>query len=155
MTGEVLATRGISKLPPKYETQRVRRSNLQAALLKRVPKGTIELRKRLISMENLDNGEVKLKFEDEMETDVDLVVGADGVRSIVRQHLFPDHVIKFTGKFRYSLYQNTSEIAYLTCYRNNNLAYTHSCNICSTYSWYYTRCIMVAWSKRIHSLHHS
>jgi salicylate hydroxylase len=97
LTGEVLATKSPSTLPLKYETQRVRRTNLQAALIKKVPVGVIELRKRLKSLEDLGKGGVKLKFEDGTETEVDLVVGGDGIRSVVRQHLFPEHATKFTG----------------------------------------------------------
>uniref|UniRef100_A0A8H7TQM5 FAD-binding domain-containing protein n=1 Tax=Bionectria ochroleuca TaxID=29856 RepID=A0A8H7TQM5_BIOOC len=76
---------------------RARRVRLQSALLSQVPKGIIQFSKKLISLENLDNGKVRLQFKDGTETVVDLLVGADGIRSITRRTLFPDHPLKFTG----------------------------------------------------------
>lgn len=69
-------------LPRKYFAQRVRRTRLQSALLAKVLKGIIQLKKRLISLENLDSGGVRLVFEDGTVTTADLVVGGDGIRSV-------------------------------------------------------------------------
>ncbi|KAH7383468.1 salicylate hydroxylase [Cadophora sp. MPI-SDFR-AT-0126] len=76
--------------------RRVRRTRLQSALKSVVPEGIIKLKKRLSSLENLDVG-VKLIFDDGTESVADLVVGGDGIRSAVREHIFPDHSIRFTG----------------------------------------------------------
>jgi salicylate hydroxylase len=65
-----------------YQPQRVRRTRLQSALKAKVPEGTIKLNKRLLSLENLSEGGVKLIFEDGEETVADLVVGGDGIRSV-------------------------------------------------------------------------
>ncbi|KAL2067583.1 hypothetical protein VTL71DRAFT_2008 [Oculimacula yallundae] len=96
VTGEVLKTTGKQKPLDRYQPQRVRRTRLQAALKSEVPEGIIKLRKRLLSLENLEVG-VKLRFEDGTETVADLVVGGDGIRSVVREHIFPDHTLQFTG----------------------------------------------------------
>ena len=60
----------------------MRRTRLQAVLIGKVPEGVIKLRKRLISLNNLDGGGVLLVFEDGEEVVVDLVVGGDGIRSV-------------------------------------------------------------------------
>ncbi|KAJ9194491.1 hypothetical protein DTO164E3_4181 [Paecilomyces variotii] len=97
LSGELLKQTSPSPLLPlKYHPRRVRRTRLQGALLKHVPGGIIHLSKRLVSLENLQNG-VRLLFEDKTSATADLVIGADGIRSVVREHAFPDHKIKFTG----------------------------------------------------------
>ncbi|CRG92549.1 salicylate hydroxylase [Talaromyces islandicus] len=40
---------------------------------------------------------VRLNFEDGTDTIADLVIGGDGIRSVVRLSLFPEHVTSFTG----------------------------------------------------------
>ncbi len=73
---------------PQYRGQRVRRTRLQAALVAKVPDGIIKLRKRLVSLSNLQEGGARLLFEDGEEVVADLVVGGDGIRS-VRSSQFP------------------------------------------------------------------
>jgi salicylate hydroxylase len=60
----------------------VRRTRLQAALIAKVPEGVIKLKKRLISLSDIDGGGVRLAFEDGQEVVADLVVGGDGIRSV-------------------------------------------------------------------------
>ncbi|KAE9364421.1 FAD/NAD(P)-binding domain-containing protein [Stipitochalara longipes BDJ] len=94
-TGEiVLPEPGI---PRKRGPTRVRRIRLQAALGAQVPKGVIQFSKKLISLQDLEQEGVLLKFEDGTSTTADLVVGGDGVRSVARQSLFPDHTLRYTG----------------------------------------------------------
>lgn len=116
MNGEVLSTTGPSTLPLQYHPRRVRRTRLQSALISRVPPGIIQLNKRLTALENIEEGGVRLTFEDGTETTADLVIGADGIRSVylpnsqrkanyltsfqvVRESIFPEHNIKFIGSF--------------------------------------------------------
>lgn len=82
MTGELVSASSPSTLPLKYQSQRVRRTRLQSALLSKVPQGIIQLKKRLVSLEDLVEGGVRLVFEDGTETTADLVVGGDGIRSV-------------------------------------------------------------------------
>lgn len=86
LSGELLKQTSPSPLLPlKYHPRRVRRTRLQGALLKRVPGGIIHLSKRLVSLENLQNG-VHLLFEDKTSATADLVIGADGIRSVSESH---------------------------------------------------------------------
>ncbi|KAF1811627.1 putative monooxygenase [Eremomyces bilateralis CBS 781.70] len=86
-----------SSFPPWYHPRRVRRMQLQSALLDRIPPGVIQLSKRLTALENRESGRVRLIFEDGATATADLVVGADGIRSVVRENIFPDHKTTFTG----------------------------------------------------------
>ncbi|WOO80007.1 6-methylsalicylic acid decarboxylase atA [Vanrija pseudolonga] len=83
--------------PDKYHDIRARRTVLQAALLSKVPTEVIQLRKRLITTKQLPGGQVRLNFEDGTSADADLLIGADGIRSAVRDSAFPGHEIRFNG----------------------------------------------------------
>jgi salicylate hydroxylase len=82
LTGDILKTTPPSTHPLRYHPQRVRRTRLQSALISKVPDGVIKLNKRLVGLENLTDGGVKLSFEDETQVTADLVVGGDGIRSV-------------------------------------------------------------------------
>lgn len=47
-----------------------------------MPEGIIHLNKGVTSIENILDGGVKITFQDDTETTADLVVGADGIRSV-------------------------------------------------------------------------
>ena len=97
LTGEVVGKTGPVGLPVKYQPRRVRRTRLQSALKGQVPEGVIQLSKTLKEMEDVGAEGVKLSFEDGTQVTADLVVGGDGIRSVVRDHIFPEHRIRFTG----------------------------------------------------------
>lgn len=91
-----------------YQAKRVKRTKLQRALIDVLPepeekeegeeKGILRLKKRLVTLEDLEaQGGIRLRFEDGDEQFADLVVGADGIRSVVRQYAFPNHDIRYTG----------------------------------------------------------
>lgn len=62
---------------------RTQRTKLQAALLSGVAPGTIHLGKKLVQMTDRGPGEgIFLRFEDGTSTLADVVVGADGIRSV-------------------------------------------------------------------------
>jgi salicylate hydroxylase len=68
---------------PRFASIRARRTRLQAALLDKVPDGTIQFGKKLVEIRDLGEGKgVKLRFQDGIETTADFVVGADGIRSV-------------------------------------------------------------------------
>ncbi|KAL5343701.1 hypothetical protein BJX70DRAFT_353307 [Aspergillus crustosus] len=93
---------------------RARRTRLQAALLAKVPQGSIKFSKKLVSLENLPGEEgVRLVFEDRTEVVADIVVGADGLHSIVRQALVPDHQLHFTGNTAFRVLVPKSRLAHL------------------------------------------
>ncbi|PVH73793.1 putative FAD-binding monooxygenase [Cadophora sp. DSE1049] len=112
VTGEVLKSTGKQKPLERYQPQRVRRTRLQAALKSVVPEGIIKLNMRLSSLEILDVG-VKLTFDDGTETFADLVVGGDGIRSVVREHIFPDHKIQFTGTTIFRVLVPASSVSHI------------------------------------------
>ncbi|RDW84272.1 putative FAD-binding monooxygenase [Coleophoma cylindrospora] len=97
LSGDVLTTAPKSPLPPRYLSRRVRRTRLQSSLVAQVPPGVIHLNHRLVSLQKLERGGVQLAFENGAVAVADLVVGGDGIRSVVRQHLFPEHDIQFMG----------------------------------------------------------
>ena len=73
---------GPSRMPVRYQPQRVRRTRLQSALKAKVPEGIVKLRNRLVSLVNLTGRGVKITFDDGSETMADLVVGGEGIRSV-------------------------------------------------------------------------
>ncbi|KAL3480803.1 FAD/NAD(P)-binding domain-containing protein [Aspergillus californicus] len=106
---------------------RARRTRLQSALLAKVPEGIIQFSKKLIRLEDLlGGGGVRLGFEDGSEVVADLVVGADGIHSIVRKALFPEHHLHFTG--------NT---AFRVLVPKARLAEAHLTDITATTSWWW------------------
>lgn len=68
--------------PDKYFEIRAKRTVLQKALRDALPEDIVKLRKRLLSLDQLPKGGVKLSFEDGTTAEVDLVIGADGIRSV-------------------------------------------------------------------------
>jgi salicylate hydroxylase len=61
---------------------RIERYKLQNALLSAVPKGLIQLGKKLVGLEEGKDG-VKITFKDGTTAGpFDLVIGADGIRSV-------------------------------------------------------------------------
>lgn len=82
MTGEVLY-----QYPPyvgeaRYHDTRVRRTVLQDALKSRVPSNVIRLQKRLVDVITQPDGGVTALFEDGTSAYADLIIGADGIRSV-------------------------------------------------------------------------
>ena len=84
----------------------IRRSAFLEDLVALVPSEMVSLRKRVTSIEELENGkDVKLHFADGSEEQADAVVGCDGIRSILRRivlgHSNPAAQASFTGKNAY------------------------------------------------------
>lgn len=66
----------------RYHDTRVRRTVLQDALKSRMPSGMIRLQKRLIGIVSESRGGVTAVFEDGTSANADLIIGADGIRSV-------------------------------------------------------------------------
>ncbi|KAI1453962.1 FAD/NAD(P)-binding domain-containing protein [Annulohypoxylon moriforme] len=96
-SGEELARREKVRDETGRPPIRTQRTKLQSALLAHVKPGILQLSKRLVRMVNKGHESVELYFEDGTITIADLVVGADGIRSVVRDTAWPDYEIKFTG----------------------------------------------------------
>jgi NAD(P)H-nitrite reductase large subunit len=86
---------------------------LQKALKDALPDQIVQLRKRLVSLEQLPKGGVRLAFEDGTTADADLVIGADGIRSVglgytsvstiadcqaVRKVTYPSYETQYNGE---------------------------------------------------------
>ncbi|KAJ0415081.1 hypothetical protein BJY00DRAFT_305133 [Aspergillus carlsbadensis] len=99
---------------PRFASIRARRTRLQAALLAQVPAGVIQFGKKLVEIRDLGQGQgVALRFLDGTETRADFVVGADGIRSIVRRALFPEHHLHVTGNTAFRVLIPLTSIAHI------------------------------------------
>lgn len=80
---------------------RTQRTKLQAALRAHVPESvTIHLGTKITDIEDVGIEGVRLRFANNSSTEsviADLVVGADGIRSVVRDAAWKDYNLKFTG----------------------------------------------------------
>ncbi len=77
----------------------IHRADLLAALTDALPDGVIEFGKRLTEV--TPGGRSRLRFDDDTDAEVDVLIGADGIHSAVRTALFgPEHPT-FTGVVAY------------------------------------------------------
>lgn len=76
------------------------RGDLHAALLSLLPPEIVHLGKKLKGFEQND-ASVTLTFTDGTTVTADAMIGADGVHSVVRQHLFGDEAPSYTGRIAY------------------------------------------------------
>ncbi|KAF4448733.1 salicylate hydroxylase [Fusarium austroafricanum] len=90
-----------ANVPPQRAPCRVHRGRLQKALLQEVDNSRIRTSKKLKNIKFLDNGKVSLEFQDNFTDEVDLVVGADGIRSAVREFTFPGYSTSYAGTTGY------------------------------------------------------
>jgi salicylate hydroxylase len=99
---------------PRHHTTRFHRGHLHSTLLEHVPRESIHLGKRIARAE-VDQDGVSLYFDDESSAHGDILIGADGIRSVcditlviiaflltgvqsVRQSFIPDYKLRFSGK---------------------------------------------------------
>src|SRR3954454_19253598 len=76
------------------------RGDLHAALTSAVPDEHIKLSHKLVGLDQTSDG-VRLTFANGMVTTADVVLGADGVHSVVRDILFDTSPVNFTGRIAY------------------------------------------------------
>lgn len=98
-TGELLFTfplKGVSERVYGAPYLTVHRGDLQEYLVNALHEGTVHYGKKLSSIEEGKKG-ARLLFEDGSSAAADIVVGADGVYSKVREHIFGIDPPRYTG----------------------------------------------------------
>jgi salicylate hydroxylase len=78
----------------------VHRADLLDVLARALPPGMVTLAKRCASVRS-DSGAAFATFDDSGTAEADLIVGADGIHSVVRASLFGPDAPSFTGKICY------------------------------------------------------
>jgi salicylate hydroxylase/6-hydroxynicotinate 3-monooxygenase len=76
------------------------RGDLHAALASAVPDEHVRLSQKLVGLDDAADG-IRLSFANGATATADAVVGADGVHSIVRDILFGESPVRFTGRIAY------------------------------------------------------
>lgn len=74
----------------------IHRGDFHAVLTEAVAPGTIRFGKRLVGLDESETG-VTLTFEDGEKTEADIVIGADGINSMVREVLLGPEEPRYTG----------------------------------------------------------
>ncbi|HYZ22997.1 MAG TPA: FAD-dependent monooxygenase, partial [Rhodopila sp.] len=77
------------------------RGDLHAMLADLVPGDIIRLGHKLAGLEQDGSGTVRLRFEDGETAEADMVIGADGVHSVVRDAMLGPEAPRFTGRVAY------------------------------------------------------
>jgi 2-polyprenyl-6-methoxyphenol hydroxylase-like FAD-dependent oxidoreductase len=88
-------------------TTTIHRAKLQAILMNQVGKSNIEIGKRLKKIENtvdagnpdsFGKGPVSIHFEDGTRSESDILIGSDGIHSIVREQIFGTIPLRFSNQ---------------------------------------------------------
>src|SRR4249920_1264023 len=76
------------------------RGDLHAALASAVPDQCVKLNHKLVGLDETGEG-VRLTFVNGASVTADAVIGADGIHSLVRDILFSNSPVSFTGRIAY------------------------------------------------------
>jgi 2-polyprenyl-6-methoxyphenol hydroxylase-like FAD-dependent oxidoreductase len=79
----------------------IHRARLHSALAALTPRECIHFGKKLIAIEHNGSGAAALTFADGSRVEAGLVIGADGIHSVVREALFGAEQPRFTGRVAY------------------------------------------------------
>ena len=77
----------IFDLADKEPSLIVHRAAFLKELLKLVPRDSMHVNKKLVRIDNADDGEILLHFKDGSIESTDALIGADGIHGYVRQHI--------------------------------------------------------------------
>lgn len=113
VTGVLIARRFHSDdTPPHQVSGRMVRAKLQKALLSAVDGSKVRTGKKLVSVveEASTSGSIQLTFADGESSSFDLVIGADGIRSVVRSFLSPSHKLSYNGQSAYRTILRKSDV---------------------------------------------
>ena len=78
----------------------IHRARLHSALAALVPRDCIHFGKKLVAIERHESS-ATLAFADDSRVETALVIGADGIHSVVREALFGAEKPQFTGRVAY------------------------------------------------------
>lgn len=100
--GTVLRTDDLSPLVEQFghSTVSIRRTALREILVDALEPGTLRLGKRCVGFDQSADG-VTVRFADGTEAAGDVLVGADGIRSAIREELFPASEPRHSGETCY------------------------------------------------------
>ncbi|CAK7567059.1 MAG: hypothetical protein SEPTF4163_005018 [Sporothrix epigloea] len=111
VTGVLLARRHTpDDIPPHQASCRMLRSKLQRALLSNLDASRIATSKKLVKVEDVAGG-TQLTFSDGHVSTYDLVIGADGIRSVTRLAIVPGHKLTYNGQSAYRTILRKSDVA--------------------------------------------
>ncbi|KAJ5598575.1 Pyridine nucleotide-disulfide oxidoreductase class-II [Penicillium hordei] len=101
-TGVVVKqTYPLPNVAPHQAPCRIHRGRLQKALLKNVDQRRVQPGKKLVKVERVDSGRLRLVFSCGSLDEVDLIIGADGIRSTIRTFAFPEYSVSYSGMTAY------------------------------------------------------
>lgn len=80
-----------------YSAIAIHRAKLQKLLLDKIPKEKVHLGKAFESFSD-EGAQLSLNFSDGSGARTDFLIGADGIKSRVRNQLFPDSQIRYSGQ---------------------------------------------------------
>ena len=83
-----------------HTTVSIHRAALHRLLLEHLQPGTFHLGKRCTGFIQANNG-VTVQFQDGTQVEGDVLVGADGIHSVIQQALFPDVALRYSGQTCY------------------------------------------------------
>lgn len=86
------------------------RGDLQDALAHQLKPGTVQFQKQLVGIDEVGDA-LELRFLDGTSAEADVVIGADGVNSVVREILLGPEPPKYTGVVAYRSIFPTSRLA--------------------------------------------
>ena len=90
-----IASTKFSQHGKSYQSIGIHRGELQRILLAKLPEHKIHLGKML---RKLEPSSTTLEFEDGKTVKADFVIAADGIHSTVRQTLFPETTLRYSGQ---------------------------------------------------------
>ncbi|CAH0027125.1 unnamed protein product [Clonostachys rhizophaga] len=96
-TGDVLSIDYNHNVPDRrHQFARMHRASLQKALLKNLPPSILHTGKKVFIVRTNDDG-ATVDFEDGTSVTADLVIGADGIKSKVRESFIKNHKLSSSG----------------------------------------------------------
>jgi 2-polyprenyl-6-methoxyphenol hydroxylase-like FAD-dependent oxidoreductase len=84
----------------RHTTISIHRAALHRVLRDHVQPGTLHLGKRCTGLTQAPDG-ITVQFQDGTQVAGDVLVGADGIHSVIRQALFPDVALRYSGQTCY------------------------------------------------------